>query len=157
VPDSCCTHGRTPWACTPGRLCSSASGRRAPGGYGGGAPYAAGQLPQRSPKGRGGALYAGGSPARGAAPAYGRGAAGGRAAGADAPGGRGRGRRGGHAELGDPYGGGVYGGYGGAAGAVPPGKAALAASFRAERFRQELPQRAYAVLQQARAAPASGT
>ena len=32
-----------------------------------------------------------------------------------------------------------------------PGKAALAAGLRAERLRQELPQRAYAVLQQARA------
>ena len=112
------------------------------------------QPPQRSPKGRGAGLYMGSSPARGAAPpAYARGASSGRGSSADTGIGRGRGRRGPHADLGDPYGGGFYGGYGGGAGAgagagVQPGKALLAAGFRAERLRQELPQRAYAVVQQ---------
>ena len=112
------------------------------------------QPPQRSPKGRGAGLYMGSSPARGTAPpAYARGASSGRGSGADTGIGRGRGRRGPHADLGDPYGGGFYGGYGGGGGAgagagVQPGKALLAAGFRAERLRQELPQRAYAVVQQ---------
>ena len=117
------------------------------GAYGSG--FGGGTLPQRPAKGRGAGPYMQGSPGRGPAPAYGRGA-GGRAGGADAPGSRGRGRRGAHTELGDPYAVGMSGAYGGGGGggAAAPSKAALAAGLRAERLRQELPQRAYAQLQQ---------